>query len=80
MIFDHSQVNISYILNNYKIILDYLNQDVLLLKEIIELGHKRIYKEFNIDIFKRLTIASLAFSIYRAEYLLKLEPNLISSA
>jgi len=75
IIFDHSQVNCSYIKENFNKILEYLNQDVKILAKIICLVHKSIFKDFRIDIFKRPTASSLAYAIYRSEFLPDLEKN-----
>lgn len=49
----------------------YCNQDVISLYEIIESFQKKIYSLFRMDILKHPTLSSVAFAIYRSNFLKK---------
>lgn len=47
----------------------YCNQDVITLYEIIEIFQRKIFSLFRLDILKYPTLSSLAFAIYRSNFL-----------
>ena len=49
--------------------LKYCKQDVLALYQVLDKFNSKIFEKFNVDIHKTPTLSSLAFSIYRANFL-----------
>jgi hypothetical protein len=49
--------------------LKYCKQDVLALYQVLDKFNSKIFEKFNVDIHKTPTLSSLAFTIYRANFL-----------
>lgn len=65
---DHDMVSVNNLESNKKDNIAYLKQDILILGGILQKAQDIYYNMFNVDIESRLTVTSLALSIYRKQY------------
>jgi hypothetical protein len=65
---DHKDVNITNIKSRKNELLDYMKQDILLLGGIMKTSQEIYWKLYNVDLESKITLPSLALSIFRMKY------------
>lgn len=65
---DHNNLSQTNIEPQKKILLDYMKQDILLLGGVMLKAQEIYWKLFKVDIESKITLASLALSIFRLKY------------
>lgn len=65
---EYDQVNVENLSSQRDSLLDYMKQDILLLGGIMQKFQDIYAKEYNSDITNKITIASLALSLFRSNY------------
>lgn len=64
----YDKVELSNLVSMKKSLLDYMKQDILLLGGIMQKAQEIYWKLYNVDIESKITLSSLALSIYRMKY------------
>lgn len=64
----YDEVTLSNLVSMKKSLLDYMKQDILLLGGVMLKAQEIYWKEYKIDIESKITISSLALSIFRMKY------------
>ena len=65
---DHNNLSMTNMESQKKILLDYMKQDILLLGGVMLKAQEIYWKLFQVDIESKITLASLALSIFRLKY------------
>lgn len=65
---EHDKVELSNLASRKKSLLEYLKQDVLLLGGVMQKAKDRYWKLYSVDIESKITLSSLALSIFRLKY------------
>lgn len=65
---DHDNMSITNIESQKKILLDYMKQDILLLGGVMLKAQEIYWKLFQVDIESKITLPSLALTIFRLKY------------
>lgn len=65
---DHNNLSMTNIESQKDILLEYMKQDILLLGGIMLKAQEIYWKQFQVDIESKITLASLALSIFRLKY------------
>jgi len=65
---DHENVTLSNLASNKKTLLDYMKQDILLLGGVMRKAQDIYWKLFQVDIESKITLSSLALTIFRMKY------------
>src|SRR5437667_11924270 len=65
---DHKGITVSKLSSMKEELIDYLKQDVLLLGGIMQKAQEIYWKLFSVDIENKMTLSSLALSIFRMKY------------
>nr|QHB79550.1 DNA polymerase [Sesuvium portulacastrum] len=65
---DHEKVNLSNLTSLKKQLLEYMEQDILLLGGVMKKAQDIYWNLFKIDIVSKITLSSLALSIFRMRY------------
>lgn len=64
----HENVKVENLNNNRSSLLDYMKQDILLLGGVMQRAQSIYYSSFSVDIVTKLTMSSLALSIFRTNF------------
>lgn len=67
-IIQHNEIRVSNLLHNREKILDYMKQDIVLLGGVMLKAQDIYWRAFKVDIVTKLTLSSLALSIFRTHY------------
>lgn len=62
---NHDEVDVTNLKSNKKILLDYMKQDILLLGGVMQKAQEIYNAVYNVDIESKITVSSLALSIFR---------------
>lgn len=65
---EHQDLSVSNLLSQKEKLLDYMKQDILLLGGVMKKAQEIYWTEYNVDIVTKLTISSLALTVYRTMY------------
>lgn len=65
---NHDEVDVTNLKSNKKILLDYMKQDILLLGGVMQKAQEIYNAVYNVDIESKITVSSLALSIFRMKY------------
>lgn len=64
----HEDVNVSNLIPKKKELLEYMKQDILLLGGVMLKAQSILFEHYKVDIVTKLTLSSLALSIFRTSY------------
>ena len=64
----HDEICLSNLVSMKDRLLDYMKQDILLLGGVMQKAQEINWKQFNVDIESKITLSSLALSIFRMKY------------
>lgn len=64
----HDEIKLSNLVSLKSSLLDYMKQDIRLLGGVMQKAQEIFWKLFNVDIESKITLSSLALSIFRMKY------------
>ena len=64
----HDEIQVSNLVSMKESLLDYMKQDILLLGGVMQKAQEMNWKLFHIDIVSKITLSSLALSIFRLKF------------
>nr|CAD1821794.1 unnamed protein product [Ananas comosus var. bracteatus] len=67
-LYPYDEVRLSNLTSNQKVYLDYMKQDILLLGGVMQKAQEIYWKLYKVDIESKITLSSLALSIFRMKY------------